>query len=495
MGTIIRTSEDSLLSDKEYIDTVSLPLPAQAKSFVVKKRTFFATATLVSLLFLAAYLTLQHRASDWFGNDLEPIPFQPEVVEDDEFPSNETYPLELFYSSMGVRGPPTPLFRDNLLPDKQYLTSWPSAGWTNDVMAFGNLIYLALITDRIPVVPKFTPSHVLADGHADNLPFGEVFDIPRLSSLVRSPILEWRDIKIDESPTTETMGCWAVWAAQQPYEPAPREGWFPRSSGLDVSFTQPPPWIQASPYGKTARFWDLARLSFPDARREWLNSGQDIQQTPSNVLNVIEDPDQQMLCMDYLFYVGAVSEGEYDYDFAPAWRYAVTHMHWTERIEAIGDLYLRSAFGLEADQPIPPYITIHMRHGDFSNWCNGNPVEECFAPIPVIARRVREIQEELAAKYPGMNAKHVIMTSDERDEEWWQLVAAQGWYRLDHSNTGAEYGRWYPVIIDAVIQSKGMGFVGTALSTFSTLARRRVEDWQRGVTRTVKWGYKGADDH
>ena len=112
-----------------------------------------------------------------------------------------------------------------------------------------------------------------------------------------------------------------------------------------------------------------------------------------------------------------------------------------------------------------------------------------------------------------MNAKHVIMTSDERDEAWWDLVTAQGWYRLDHSATSAQYGTWfvlpfpsflfraslaavrYPVIIDAVVQSKGMGFVGNDLSTFSMLARRRVEDWQRGVTRTVKWGFKGADDH
>lgn len=153
-----------------------------------------------------------------------------------------------------------------------------------------------------------------------------------------------------------------------------------------------------------------------------------------------------------------------------------------------------------------------MRHGDFGGWCNGTPLEECFAPIPVIARRVREIQEELSIKYPGMNVKHVIMTSDERDEAWWDLVKAQGWYRLDHSGTTAQYGRWfvppyvsfsrtspaavrYPVIIDAVVQSKGMGFVGTDLSTFSIIARRRVEDWQRGVTRTVKWGHKGADDH
>lgn len=493
MGLMMRTSEETLLDDREYVDT--LPFMIQAKSFGKKRRALLATAALISLLFLTSYLTLQHRASDWFGSDLEPIPFNPEDQDVDDFDAllNATYPLASFYS--GVRGPPTPLFRDNLVPDKQYLTSWPSAGWTNDVMAFGNLIYLALITDRIPVVPKFTPSHVLVDGHANNLAFGEVFDIPRLAKLIRSPVLEWRDVKIDEEPVTESLGCWGVWPVQQPYEPAPREGWFPRTSGLDISYTFGPSWVQASPYGKTSRFWDLARLSFPDGRREWLNSGQYIEQTPSPVLNVIEDPDQQMLCMDYLFYVGAITEGEYDYDFAPAWRFVVTHMHWTERLEAIGEQYLRATFGLEADQPIPPYITIHQRHGDFNNWCNDVPLEECFASIPVIARRVREIQEELSIKYPGMNVRHVIMTSDERDEAWWDLVKAQGWYRLDHSNTVAEYGSWYPVIIDAVVQSKGIGFVANALSTFSTLALRRVEDWQGGVTRTVKWGWKGADDH
>lgn len=168
----------------------------------------------------------------------------------------------------------------------------------------------------------------MVDGHAGDLPFGEVFDIPRLSSLIRSPVLEWRDIKTDQEPVTETLGCWAIWNAQQSYELTPREGWFPRNSGLgifrftplfiylssltrfppDVSFTQAPAWIKALPdheHDKTARFWDLARLSFPDARREWLNSGYYIQQVPSPFLEVIEDPDQQMLCMDYLYYVGA----------------------------------------------------------------------------------------------------------------------------------------------------------------------------------------------
>ena len=89
------------------------------------------------------------------------------------------------------------------------------------------------------------------------------------------------------------------------------------------------------------------------------------------------------------------------------------------------------------------YITVHMRHGDFSNWCNDSPLEDCFPSMAVIDRRIKEVQEELSTKYPGMTVDHVVMTSDERDEAWWDLVKAQGWYRLDHSNTAALYGRWF----------------------------------------------------
>ena len=109
MGSLVHLSEESLLGDKEYSDTFSLPFPSHAKAFGKRKRAFFATATLVSLLFLASYLTIQYRASDWLGNDLEPIPFTPQDVFDDELPQNATYPLASFNS--GVRGPPTPLFR------------------------------------------------------------------------------------------------------------------------------------------------------------------------------------------------------------------------------------------------------------------------------------------------------------------------------------------------------------------------------------------------
>jgi hypothetical protein len=61
-----------------------------------------------------------------------------------------------------------------------------------------NLIYLALITERIPVIPFFPPSHI-ADGdysYGPTINFGEVFDVPRLQREIGIPILEFHQVKV-----------------------------------------------------------------------------------------------------------------------------------------------------------------------------------------------------------------------------------------------------------------------------------------------------------
>jgi hypothetical protein len=131
----------------------------------------------------------------------------------------------------------------------------------------------------------------------------------------------------------------------------------------------------------------------------------------------------------------------------------------------------------------------------------------------VIARRVQEVQDELLQR-KGLQVRHVIMTSDEKDSAWWDEVKALGWFSIDHSKTSETFNEWcapstvsiidngvtmvryrYPVFIDAVIQSNGEGFVGTDKSTMSVLAKRRVESWRDGAARIFKWGWLGADDH
>lgn len=123
---------------------------------------------------------------------------------------------------------------------------------------------------------------------------------------------------------------------------------------------------------------------------------------------------------------------------------------------------------------------------------------------------MEEVKQDLLER-KGLVVNHVILTSDERNATWWEGVVAQGWFQVDHSKTVEIYGAWwadlhfstmvsltigrYPVLIDAVIQSGGVGFVGTDRSTMSILARRRVQSWQGGVVRTLKWGRLGSDNH
>jgi hypothetical protein len=87
-----------------------------------------------------------------------------------------------------------------------------------------NLIYLAKITDRVPIMGQFVPSHVLG---ASNIRFGDVFDIPRMRKSLGIPILEWHEVKDESSEVYDEIGCWNVWQAVQYRESFPRQSSIP----------------------------------------------------------------------------------------------------------------------------------------------------------------------------------------------------------------------------------------------------------------------------
>jgi hypothetical protein len=382
-------------------------------------------------------------------------------------------------------------------------------------MTYGNLLYLALITDRIPVLPMFTPSHI--GGNVRPIDFGQMFDVPRLRSLLGKPVLEWHEVKDPQSEHMDSLGCWNVWQAVQNGEARPRSSTIPERLKLDISYTKLPDWVKTYPGIENdphASFWALARFGFPDTRQA--NLGHPL---ASEHLNLTVNPDEQMLCYDYLYYVCAHQAYEYDFDYSPAWRYAMQFVHFTPTLEQLADAYVRRAIGAEHSTATPPFIAIHVRHADFKVYCEDIPLYECYASLPVISRRVEEVRTEIQEK-KGIHVEHVIMTSDERNETWWQEVESMGWKRLHHlkwagvqENTspvdnvdtiapipGApenleKFAEWFPLLLDATVQSRGLGFVGTDRSTMSMIARRRVETWQGGVSRTVKWGRPDSDDH
>ena len=90
-----------------------------------------------------------------------------------------------------------------------------------------------MISDRVPIVGKFTPSHI--GGHHAPIPFGEVFDVPRLRRLLGQPILEWHEVKEDSSEEVEALGCWNVWEAVQDSEKFARGSRVPKDLHLGGS--------------------------------------------------------------------------------------------------------------------------------------------------------------------------------------------------------------------------------------------------------------------
>ncbi|KAK0233621.1 hypothetical protein IW262DRAFT_1331502 [Armillaria fumosa] len=470
-----RARSESPVSDDSFDAAYRLGFKSRRRAYInaAVLLTFLSLMTLVSFSFWTASPTAS-RTTEPSHDSSNLDTLQPDVLD----PSNY------------VLGAPTEHFRDNLRPDVQYITSWISAGWTNDVMTYVNLIYLGMITDRVPVIPMFTPSHI--GGSVPPIAFGDVFDVPRLRKALNKPIIEWRDVKDPGSNQLDNLGCWNVWESSQFYEPHPRGSPVLYHLGLDISYTKMPGWIklyQDYEHDYATTFWALARFAYPETRNANL-----VTPLPSPATNVSLPPDEQMLCYDYLYYVCAQQSNEWELDFSPAWRFVAQYMHWVPSLERLASVYINRALGYEDDELTPPYISVHVRHYDFDRYCVDMPLTDCFASIPVIARRVQEVKDELMAT-KGQDIKHVVVTSDERNASWWQEVAEQGWFAPDHSRTKELLGDWYPVLIDAAIQSGGVGFVGTDRSTMSLLARRRVETWQNGVTRTVRWGHPGADDH
>ncbi|KAH9933950.1 uncharacterized protein BXZ73DRAFT_45906 [Epithele typhae] len=409
-------------------------------------------------------------------------------------PSHDQYlPISLRPETY-VRGKPTAHFRDSLRDDVKYMTSFLGAGFTNDQITLGNLIYLSKISGRVPVLPPLT-SHI--DAQKDPLDFSRIFDLPRLTRESGIPILEWSMIKdLDRAwseGVVDELGCWNIWQRQDITADGPRRTYTSELLKLDLSHTLAPGWVKLIPnfeHDKHSTFWTLAKLLFPAARASALADPAEHPTLPAHS-GARLPPDEQMGCIDYLYYTCAQEALDFAQDYSPMWRDVMTHAHWTPEVARLGASLVRATLAPHAPRtsPPPPFIALHARHGDFAQYCDpAGPRGACFAPLSAFAAEVERVRDAHAAR-TGVRVEHVVMTSDERDPGWWAEVAAMGWHRVDvgAARTPAGFGEWWPVIADAVVQSMAVGFVGTEDSTFSLAAKRRVEEWNGGEVAMVKW--------
>lgn len=409
----------------------------------------------------------------------------------------------------------TATFRENLLPSTKYVTAFLSAGFTNQFMEMTSLIYLSLLTNRVPIIPAFLPDHFGSLANAVPTNFGDIFDTPYLANQLGVPIVEWHELKRPTYappggpvPVPEELGCWSLTAGNQISGGRPTVSNSIPLYELNVSWTPVPSTFTlthgADPQTYMWSMWGLASLGFPKSRARVL-PGELPKTVPLNDGSGKKlEPDEQLLCFDLLYFTGVMEPypaNDFFTDYSPFWNQVGVHMRWKQSLVEIANQYLRRHFGVQnSTDPIPPFISVHVRHTDFAAICSGGMnKEDCFAPVSAYEKRVNEVKERLKTRKNGVDVRAVIVTSDERDSKWWDQVAALGndWSWIDHNTekTAERYGNWFPLLLDAMFQSMGKGFVGTLGSTMSDLARKRVEDWHDGESAMVHWGAPGADNH
>ncbi|KAK0476829.1 hypothetical protein IW261DRAFT_1490269 [Armillaria novae-zelandiae] len=473
------------------------------------------TLSIVILLYVSLYVLkrtglftqqLEKSPSDeicparCLNDDLAAEPITVETTPTSDYSVVEATPtLKPWDTSHYVKGTPGPNFRDNLLRDKSYLTAWCLGGFTNLFMCQVNTIYLGIISDRIPVIPPFSPSHHVSD-EAGIIAFGDVFNLTRLRDFLQSPIIEWCDIKTpleklgDPAASWEKLGCWSV-KSRNEADPSPDYN-FARSLALDLSYTRvPDKMYHTSALNEPhTNFWNLASLIYPV---QPAFGDQTFPLLKASAKGEREPPDRHLTCIDTMYYVGSGADSfEWFRPWSPAWRTVGKQLRFTDHMEQLGKQYAAKVFDV-APNELPPFIAVHVRHGDFKGncWATDN-VKECYADLAAFVRRVEEMQAELREKL-GLDVIHVLISTDEKDEEFWEEVDYLGWGYVDHEQEGTvkTYGEWYRPIIDIVIHSLAVGFVGTDGSTLSLVSSKRVEAWNNGVTQMVKWGFAGADNH
>ena len=319
-----------------------------------------------------------------------------------------------------------------------------------------NLIYLASLSGRVPIIPPFTPGphlreffhkyfhrysslNYLLAKKAGTLSFGQIFNISLLRKDLSRPILEWSDVKYNPTPTSiesppdserEPLGCWST---KPEYDPQPmRANPTLNNLKLDVSYTRVPKSTRHTPDNNRDDFVIFGKLvpyifsHNPLIERfEFMSPGPTGHRLP---------PDEHLSCFDHLYYTTSSEKTfEWEAPWSPAWNFVGKHVHFTNDLVDTAKGYLSRAFNLSDGEILPPvssvigffpapktftsseqFIAIHSRRGDFESICTDpdHPEPSCLNPLSTFAEKVDEIRANLSMKH-NVNVTRVLLASSE----------------------------------------------------------------------------------
>lgn len=370
-------------------------------------------------------------------------------------------------------------FRANLKTGQGYVTSFPTGSLTAQLMDFFKLTHIGQRLDRAVIVTELRAAH----GEGGDVPLTDFFDLRLFAHRANVSLVQWRDVKIPDMRGTqqEQLSCWgwrdtralSRYNIQTDFWPYPGQLQTPVSTETSITF----PGIEVLALQDNSKWLDeTTRRTFPD----------EATRPPF--------PDRQVMCFDNLFYVPVVKfvYGQLDTSYAieelppdsAVWTHVGQHLHFNSHVNHIADELLAALIGSRRKQ----FIGVHIRTGKAIDWSGGHVANTTTELIDSFKAGVEVVQDQLRRRRKGHRGDlPVLFTTDADDSFFLTRIHRLGWVHVNHIDfaTAARFGGWYPDILDAVLLSRAVGFVGTRMSTFSHLAARRVESWNHGITTIV----------
>ncbi|GAA5958336.1 hypothetical protein JCM3765_004797 [Sporobolomyces pararoseus] len=372
----------------------------------------------------------------------------------------------------------------NLREDLTYLTSFPYAGLTNQLLSMFKLVYLAKRLGRQAILPDLEPNH----GEGGYARFSEFYDLDYFSKQTRVGIAEWKDLKtLNTSKSTEweEIGCWGEGGNFRPVSRYNTQTTlWPIPIHLRTKFG-----IEPTTTYSGIQTIDSNNRSVSD----WINSK--VTQWFKTVENAPPLPDRHLLCFQNLFYTSERNLTSYKFiegkkgdtvevegleKNGEVWLKVGQYLRFTPKIDHIVDELLTSLLNSSHS----PFIAIHLRQGDFLKLGRAtNKTSE-------IKTKFRKGLDDLHSKLTTLPALSeievdklpVLFATDSTDPKLLKELKRLNWILIDHEKlkTKEKHGGWYPGLLDSAVLSRAIGLVGTKQSTFSYLAERRIESWNGG---------------